>query len=146
MNARLTLSQLGAILGTTDPNEVRVLVRLLKKRGLVKEVGTVSYTGKGRRLILYEMPKKIEIKVPVRKRIPEKTFLEVVNRAERLGCCQSYVAKELGLSEANVSIRLKNLRSRGVKTPDISYNSGWIFVDRNRKRRTLNNVRGASCK
>ena len=128
MNARLTLSQLGAALGTTDPNETRALVRLLKNRGIVREVGTVCYNGKGRRRILYEMPRRIEINVPSHKKISEQTFLNVAWRAERRGWCQADVAEELGISQTSVSLRLKRLRSRGVKTPDISSRSGWVFV------------------
>lgn len=139
MNARLTTTQLINALDPADQKGAKTLFRLLKRKGLVKEVARISYKGKGRKIVLYEMPKKIEIKVPARKMIPEATFLEVAFRAERQGWCQSDVARELGVTSAAVSLRLKSLRKRGVKTPDISSNSGWV-LDRNRGRRTVNNT------
>lgn len=46
-----------------------------------------------------------------------RTFLAAVVKASRNGQNQSDVARELGVSAAAVSLRLKGLRDRGVKVP-----------------------------
>lgn len=48
-----------------------------------------------------------------------RSFLAKVIEAHRNGNNQSWVASELGVSPAAVSLRLKALRQKGVKVPEL---------------------------
>lgn len=128
MKSRLTTTQFLDALGLkySEYNGAKTLLKFLKSKGVIKELDRVSYSGRGRRIIRYEMPTKIVIKIPSRKRIPEKIFAMAAARAERLGWCQSDLAREIGISPSAVSTRLMSMRMKGIKTPDISSRSGWI--------------------
>lgn len=62
----------------------------------------------------------------MKKRIPLSDFMACVMRAAVEGWNQSDVANELGISAPAVSLRLKSLRDKGVKVPDLK---GWMMVD-----------------
>jgi predicted transcriptional regulator len=49
-----------------------------------------------------------------------RTFLTVVVKAAANGQNQTWVAGELGCSPAAVSLRLKSLRDKGVKVPELA--------------------------
>jgi biotin operon repressor len=49
-----------------------------------------------------------------------RTFLGKVVEAHRKGHNQSWIAAELGVSPAAVSLRIKGLRDKGVKVPELA--------------------------
>ena len=49
-----------------------------------------------------------------------KVFLAKVVEAHKTGNNQSWVAKELGVTPAAVSLRLKSLREKGAKIPEVA--------------------------
>jgi predicted transcriptional regulator len=49
-----------------------------------------------------------------------RDFLTAVVKAANEGYGQSWVANELGVSSAAVSLRLKSLRDKGVKVPTLA--------------------------
>jgi predicted transcriptional regulator len=51
--------------------------------------------------------------------IDVRTFLSKIVEAHRTGNNQSWVAKELGVTPAAVSLRLKGLKEKGVKLPEL---------------------------
>lgn len=53
-----------------------------------------------------------------------RDFLVKVVEASTNGHNQSWVATELGCTPAAVSLRLKSLREKGVKVPELSSNRG----------------------
>jgi len=50
-------------LGYMDYNGAKILLRLLSSKGIAKEVGKVSLTGKGRPQVVYEIPEEVTIRV-----------------------------------------------------------------------------------
>ena len=48
-----------------------------------------------------------------------RTFIGKVVEAHRNGHNQSWIAAELGVSPAAVSLRISNLREKGVKVPEL---------------------------
>lgn len=46
-----------------DYNGAKILLRLLVKKGIAKEVGKISLVGKGRKQTVYEIPDKFTIEV-----------------------------------------------------------------------------------
>ena len=49
-----------------------------------------------------------------------RDFLTAVVAAAKAGNNQSEVARELGITPAAVSLRLKSLREKGVKVPELA--------------------------
>jgi biotin operon repressor len=49
-----------------------------------------------------------------------RTFLSKIVEAHRNGNNQSWVAAELGVTPAAVSLRIKALRQKGVKVPELT--------------------------
>lgn len=49
-----------------------------------------------------------------------REFLAAVVKAAKEGHSQSWVAETLGVSSAAVSLRLKSLREKGVKVPELT--------------------------
>lgn len=61
-----------------------------------------------------------------------RDFLTTVVAAAKAGNNQSWVAGELGITPAAVSLRLKSLREKGVKVPElVSTRSNNIVEDAN---------------
>lgn len=64
-----------------DYNGAKILLRLLQKKGIAKEVGKISPTGRGRKMVVYELPEEISLGVvkppdsvpshPIRKKKPK---------------------------------------------------------------------------
>lgn len=50
-------------LGYFDYNGAKILLRLLQKKGIAKEVGKISPTGKGRKVMVYDIPEEITLSV-----------------------------------------------------------------------------------
>lgn len=50
-------------LGYFDYNGAKILLRLLSKKGIAKEVGKISLNGRGRPQVVYEIPEEIKISV-----------------------------------------------------------------------------------
>ena len=50
-------------LGYFDYNGAKILLRLLHQKGIAKEVDRISRTGKGRKMVVYELPEEITLKV-----------------------------------------------------------------------------------
>ncbi len=46
-----------------DYNGAKILLRLLSEKGIAKEVGKISLTGKGRKQTIYEIPEEFTIKI-----------------------------------------------------------------------------------
>lgn len=57
-------------LGYMDYNGAKILLRLLSSKGIAKEVGKISLTGKGRKQVVYEIPEEITITVKHTGRTP----------------------------------------------------------------------------
>lgn len=53
-----------------------------------------------------------------------RDFLSKIVEASKNGMNQSWVADELGVSPAAVSLRIKSLRDKGVKIPELSSTRG----------------------
>jgi hypothetical protein len=53
-----------------DYNGAKILLRLLAKQGVAKEVGKISPKGKGRKMVVYEIPEEITISVKPPASIP----------------------------------------------------------------------------
>jgi predicted transcriptional regulator len=58
-----------------------------------------------------------------------RTFLSKIVEAHRNGQNQSWVAEELGVSPAAVSLRMKALRERGVNLPTLVSTRGNSSVE-----------------
>lgn len=58
-----------------------------------------------------------------------RDFLSKVVEAANSGMNQSWVADELGVSAAAVSLRLKSLRDKGVKVPTLASTRGGNVAD-----------------
>jgi hypothetical protein len=80
--ARFTSMEFLEALGLSygDYNGAKILLRLLQKKGIAKEVDRISPTGKGRKMVVYELPEQITLGVtppdsisshPVRKKKPK---------------------------------------------------------------------------
>lgn len=50
-------------LGYMDYNGAKILLRVLTSRGIAKEAGRISLTGKGRKQVVYEIPEEITLSV-----------------------------------------------------------------------------------
>jgi len=59
-------------------------------------------------------------RIPGKASVSLRDFLTVVVRAAAAGQNQTWVANELGCSPAAVSLRLKSLRDKGVKVPELA--------------------------
>lgn len=73
-----------------------------------------------------------------RKIIPLYKFMACVIKTVYEGGCQADIARELGVSEAAVSLRLKALREKGVKVPDFK---GWIHESEDPNERVIRELR-----
>ena len=81
--ARFTSLEFLEALGLSygDYNGAKILLRLLQKKGIAKEVGKISPTGRGRKMVVYELPEEISLGVvkppdsvpshPIRKKKPK---------------------------------------------------------------------------
>lgn len=54
----------------SDYNGATILLRLLASKGIAKEVDKISPTGKGRKMVVYELPDEITLSVTPPKSIP----------------------------------------------------------------------------
>jgi len=59
-------------------------------------------------------------RIPGKASVSLRDFLTVVVRAAAAGQNQTWVANELGCSPAAVSLRLKSLRDKGVRVPELA--------------------------
>jgi hypothetical protein len=55
-----------------------------------------------------------------------RTFLSKLVEAHRKGMNQSWIAEQLGVSPAAVSLRISNLRKKGVKVPELVSGRGSV--------------------
>lgn len=60
-----------------------------------------------------------------RKTISLVKFMQAIVKAAAMGHNQSDVARQLGISQPAVCLRIQSLIRKGVKVPDIRANSGW---------------------
>jgi len=59
-------------------------------------------------------------RIPGKASVSLRDFLTVVVKAAAAGQNQTWVANELGCSPAAVSLRLKSLRDKGVRVPELA--------------------------
>ena len=74
-------------LGYFDYNGAKILLRLLAKKGIAKEVGKISLNGKGRPQVVYEIPEEIKISVKppdVTPKHPPKKKREKLNESDKI--------------------------------------------------------------
>lgn len=74
-------------LGYFDYNGAKILLRLLAKQGIAKEVGKISLNGKGRPQVVYEIPEEIKISVKppdVTPKHPPKKKREKLEEADKI--------------------------------------------------------------
>jgi hypothetical protein len=70
--ARFTSLEFLEALGLSygDYNGAKILLRLLQKKGIAKEVDKISPTGRGRKMVVYELPDEIKFGVKPPEFIP----------------------------------------------------------------------------
>jgi predicted transcriptional regulator len=61
-----------------------------------------------------------DLKMAGKSAVSLRDFLTAVVAAAKAGNNQSEVARELGITPAAVSLRLKSLREKGVKVPELA--------------------------
>ena len=97
-----------------DYNGAKILLRLLQKKGIAKEVGKISPTGRGRKMVVYELPEEISLGVvkppdsvpshPIRKKKPkvEETPEDEVVAEEDIFAESIHQVEDEDLDEAEV--------------------------------------------
>lgn len=97
-----------------DYNGAKILLRLLEKKGIAKEVGKISPTGRGRKMVVYELPEEITLGVkppdsvpshPVRqKKSEEDKIRRIADKIREIGLDKVLQAVSSETSSATVEI------------------------------------------
>lgn len=117
----------------SDYNGAKILLRLLAKKGLVKEVGKISLTGKGRPQVIYEIPEEITLNVKPLDRTPshppkkKKKVSEIVEEAVESSeeVAESPEVEEV-VQEVEHEDHLQPVAAQAMKTSgDCEWDDGW---------------------
>lgn len=83
-------------LGYFDYNGAKILLRLLNKKGIAKEVGKISPKGgRGRHMVVYEIPEEITISVKPPDTIPSHPPKKKKKKEEEVQATHEEAAEEL---------------------------------------------------